>query len=73
MLWSKLPGDFAGYMDGLAVTFDPESAPDLVCRYLVSMDYDGRLYDCDFNRIKGVPVQAGDPMTVFNFDLRALI
>jgi len=73
LLVLKRLGSFEKYMNGLVSSFDPASIPDLVCRYLVSVGYDGRLYDCDFNQMLGMTVDTRRPMTVFNFDLPALM
>jgi radical SAM/Cys-rich protein len=66
-------GTLGEYTDGLVSTFEPGSASDLVCRYLVSVSYDGRLFDCDFNQMLDMPVDINEPMTIFNLDLRALL
>ena len=28
----------------------------LMCRFQISVDYDGKLYDCDFNLAAGLPI-----------------
>ncbi len=42
-------GRTEAYMDLLANHFNPATVPGLMCRSLLSVDYYGRLYDCDFN------------------------
>ena len=37
-------------MSILARNFNPETLNSLMCRNLVSVGYDGALYDCDFNQ-----------------------
>lgn len=64
---------FKDYMDGLVSSFDPSSIGDLVCRSVISVGYDGCLYDCDFNQMLGMTVDAADSTTIFSFDLRALL
>jgi radical SAM/Cys-rich protein len=61
------------YMDRLAAAFDPASIPNLACRYLVSVGYDGRLYDCDFNQMLDMPVHTSEAMTIFDFDRDVLL
>ena len=39
--------------------FNPETIPALMCRHLVSVGYDGALYDCDFNQMLELPLGAG--------------
>jgi radical SAM/Cys-rich protein len=66
-------GGLGGYMAGLAAAFSPDAATGLDCRSLVSVGYDGRLYDCDFNQMLGLDIGGDQPMTVFNMDLGALV
>jgi radical SAM/Cys-rich protein len=73
LLRLKQSKSFPEYMNRLLVSFDPASTTNLVCRYLVSVGYDGRLYDCDFNQMLGMQVQSTKTMTVFNFNLEALL
>ena len=37
-----------------------------MCRTTLSVGWDGRLYDCDFNQMLDLPVQAGQPRTIFD-------
>lgn len=43
-------GHLEQYMQLLVDHFNPDTLPDLMCRSLVSVSWDGRLYDCDFNQ-----------------------
>src|SRR5216683_1806425 len=65
-------GRFAAYMSLLVNHFNPATVPALMCRSLVSVGFDGRLYDCDFNQMLELPLEAGQPATIFDFDLRRL-
>ena len=48
-------GALAPYMELLAERFNPATVPALMCRGLVSVSWDGRLYDCDFNQMLDLP------------------
>lgn len=61
-----------GYMDALLAAFNPEAAKEVVCRQLISVGYDGRIYDCDFNQMLGLQIIDHEPLTIFNCDLEAL-
>ena len=61
-------GMYKEYMDTLLESFNPTAISELVCRHLVSVGYDGRLYDCDFNQMLELQVQIEKPATIFNFD-----
>jgi radical SAM/Cys-rich protein len=47
------------YMGLLVESFNPATVPAVMCRTLVSVGWDGRLYDCDFNQVLGIPLGAG--------------
>lgn len=52
-------GKFSEYMGLLVNHFNPATVDGLMCRSLVSVGYDGRLYDCDFNQMLELPLGAG--------------
>jgi radical SAM/Cys-rich protein len=66
-------GTYDEYMNSLIKNFDPEAARVVACRSLVSVSYDGRIYDCDFNQMLGMQITNSRPLTVFDFDFDALI
>jgi radical SAM/Cys-rich protein len=49
-------GKFASYMDLLRSAHNPANLDAVMCRTLVSVDYRGYLYDCDFNQMLGIPL-----------------
>jgi radical SAM/Cys-rich protein len=65
-------GATEAYLSLLVNHFNPAAVEGLMCRTLVSVGYDGRLYDCDFNQMLELPLGAG-PATIFDVeDLQAL-
>lgn len=44
-----------GYMQLLRTSFSPANVEPLMCRHAVSVDWQGYLYDCDFNQMLGLP------------------
>lgn len=42
------------YLDLLANSFNPGAVPALMCRSTLSVDYQGLLFDCDFNQMLGL-------------------
>jgi radical SAM/Cys-rich protein len=52
-------GRHAEYMGLLVNHFNPTTVPALMCRSLVSVAWDGALYDCDFNQMLELPLGAG--------------
>lgn len=65
-------GNYEGYMERLANAFNPAAAAGVMCRYTVSIGWDGTLYDCDFNQMLDLPVAFGAPRHIREFDLAAL-
>jgi radical SAM/Cys-rich protein len=61
------------YMSKLVEKFDTVAAMGVACRSLISVGYDGVLYDCDFNQMLDLQITDSKPLTVFDFDYEALI
>ncbi len=49
-------GGYDAYLGSLAAAFNPCAVAGLMCRTLVSVSWDGYLYDCDFNLAAGRPL-----------------
>lgn len=64
---------YEGYMQKLIGAFNPVAASGVMCRSLISVGYDGVLYDCDFNQMLEWRVNHGAPDTIWNFDLDRLM
>ena len=54
MLISK--GQFEHYMDLLKNAYQPQNLDTVMCRNLLSVDWRGYVYDCDFNQMLGLPL-----------------
>jgi radical SAM/Cys-rich protein len=57
-------GKHEEYMSLLVNHFNPAAAQGVMCRSLVSVGWDGKLYDCDFNQMLEIPA-AGRRRTLF--------
>lgn len=53
-------GQFNSYMQLLRDSYRAENLEELMCRNLVSVDWQGYLYDCDFNQMLDLPMQLPD-------------
>ena len=51
-------GQYQAYMGLLVNHFNPDTIPGLMCRSLLSVGWDGRLYDCDFNQMLEIELGA---------------
>jgi radical SAM/Cys-rich protein len=55
-------GQFNAYMKLLRESFRKENLEAVMCRSLISIDWQGYVYDCDFNQMLGLPLGiAGRP------------
>jgi radical SAM/Cys-rich protein len=66
-------GEHDRYMGLLVNHFNPGTVPGLMCRHLVSVGWDGALYDCDFNQMLELPLGAKGGRTIWEVaDVRSL-
>ena len=68
--WLEKTGQLDAYMSLLVNHFNPATVSGLMCRSLVSIGWDGRVYDCDFNQMLELPI--GDPRVRTVWDLNGL-
>ncbi|MEN8169607.1 MAG: arsenosugar biosynthesis radical SAM (seleno)protein ArsS [Pseudomonadota bacterium] len=59
-------GEFDSYMQLLRGSFQPQNLDAVMCRSLVSIDWQGRLFDCDFNQMLDLPMlsEDGEPLDI---------
>lgn len=60
------------YMQTLVEAFNPQTVDSLMCRTTLSVDWQGNLYDCDFNQMLSLPVTDHVPRHISDFDLTGL-
>lgn len=60
----KRTGNLESYMKKLSDAFNKATLPGLMCRFQVSVGWDGTLYDCDFNQAADLPVSTKE--TIFD-------
>ncbi|NVO00749.1 MAG: arsenosugar biosynthesis radical SAM protein ArsS [Geobacteraceae bacterium] len=67
-------GKLDRYMNLLAEKFNPCAAEAIMCRSLLSIDWQGHIYNCDFNQAVGRELRNpdGSPLTVLNLDLDSM-
>jgi radical SAM/Cys-rich protein len=64
--------EFETYMKLLIGAFNPRSAERVMCREIISVGWDGSLYDCDFNQMLKMSCDHGSPNHIAAFDLALL-
>jgi MoaA/NifB/PqqE/SkfB family radical SAM enzyme len=65
-------GRYEAYMQRLIEAYNPAAVAGLMCRNTLSVGWDGRLYDCDFNQMLDLDLGPGLPRTIHEFDAAAL-
>ncbi len=70
--WLERNGLYRAYLDKLVQAFNPETLGGLMCRHLISVGWDGNIYDCDFNQMLGMSVPGASPLQISAFDLEKL-
>lgn len=65
-------GKTLDYMTRLVNAYNPSAAASVMCRDTLSVGYDGRLYDCDFNQMLELPLDLEAPQSIFDATLEAL-
>ncbi len=58
-------GKLQEYMELLVQSFNPEAALNVMCRELVSVGWDGKIYDCDFNQMLEISV-SGKKLSIWD-------
>jgi hypothetical protein len=52
--WLRETDNLEDYLHQLRNQFNPGAIPSVMCRSLLSVDWQGYLYDCDFNLANGL-------------------
>ncbi|MEX0704752.1 MAG: arsenosugar biosynthesis radical SAM (seleno)protein ArsS [Planctomycetales bacterium] len=65
-------GNYERYMGKLVEAFNPAAAAGVMCRTMLSVDWQGRLFDCDFNQMLELELAPGLPRNVRELDAAAL-
>jgi len=68
--WLQTSGNLERYMEVLVNAYNPASVQGLMCRNTLSVGWDGRLYDCDFNQMLELDARYADgrPAHIRDFD-----
>lgn len=70
--WLKNNHQLEPYMDLLRQSFNPAAVDSLMCRHTLSVDWQGLVYDCDFNQQLGLPWTPTRPTHLWDLDPASL-
>ncbi|TWU43975.1 Cyclic pyranopterin monophosphate synthase [Novipirellula aureliae] len=65
-------GKYEDYMQKLVDAFNPLTVEAVMCRSMVSVDWEGYLYDCDFNQMLAMKLEGDLPTHIRDFNAAAL-
>ncbi|EMI45651.1 arsenosugar biosynthesis radical SAM (seleno)protein ArsS [Rhodopirellula sp. SWK7] len=65
-------GQFDEYMQTLVAQFNPMTVDGVMCRSMLSVDWQGKLFDCDFNQMLNIELAEGMPQSIGEFDASML-
>ena len=68
----KRTGQLESYIQLLADNFNPQTLKPLMCRHLVSVDWRGNAYDCDFNQMLDLPLGYSNRKKLWELDPASL-
>ncbi len=62
------------YMNKLINSFNPDAANGIMCKNIISVSYDGKLYDCDFNQMLDMNISnKNKDLSIHDFDFKTLV
>jgi radical SAM/Cys-rich protein len=70
--WLIESRNLESYMARLVAAFNPAAVAGLMCRNTISVGWDGRLYDCDFNQMLDIGVVPTVPAHIRDFHVDRL-
>ena len=62
-------GNYESYMEKLVEAFNPSAAMGVMCRNTISVGWDGKLYDCDFNQMLEMSIALKDQNHISALDM----
>lgn len=69
--WLIESNNLDSYMSRLVDSFNPAAITGVMCRNTISISWDGRLFDCDFNQMLDLDAAPASAMTIETFDFSA--
>ncbi len=66
-------GNYRDYMQTLLEAYNPSTIAGIMCRSMISVSWDGYIYDCDFNQMLELKVDVPGAAHIDNFDVQKLL
>ncbi len=70
----KLRNEYHQYVELIESAFNPATLDKVMCRDLLSVGWEGSIYDCDFNQMLELPMrnQQGKPLMIWDLGANGL-
>lgn len=65
----KRDGQLEDYQHLLVRNFNASTVEQLMCRHLINLDWEGRVFDCDFNQMLEIPLSGGNERHLWDLDI----
>ncbi len=65
--------NYVSYVESLVSAFNPAAVMGVMCLSMISVSWDGYLYDCDFNQMLDLKVNKGEKAHISQFDFDYLL
>ena len=62
-------GELEDYQTLLVDNFNPDTVDQLMCKHLINLDWEGRVFDCDFNQMLDIPLSGGKQRHLWDIDI----
>lgn len=68
----KRDGELEDYQHLLVSNFNAGTVEQLMCRFLINLDWEGRVYDCDFNQMLEIPMSGGAQTYLWDLEINGV-
>ena len=65
----KRDGEIDSYQNLLVENFNPSTVDQLMCRHLINLDWEGRVFDCDFNQMLDIPLSGKEQRFLWDLEI----
>jgi len=65
----KRDGELDDYQTLLVDNFNADTVDQLMCKHLINLDWEGRVFDCDFNQMLDIPLSGGKQRYLWDIDI----
>jgi len=65
----KRDGQLEDYQHLLVNNFNSDNVSQLMCRHLISLDWEGRVFDCDFNQMLEIPMSGAQQRHLWDLSI----